>query len=102
MQASKLCPSTIINLLQVLQTLLPMWHNLWHIGGSWAQRQVFNSTLIEAAIQADNLPVAIGLVAELSARKPRNQRLKDLLEKLKGRLQGTRDIALPPAKRLKA
>ncbi len=67
---------------EVLQIMLPIRHNLKHIGGSWAQRQVFNSTMIEAAVRAKQLPVAVGLVAELSARKPCNERLKLLLQQL--------------------
>lgn len=77
--------------------MLPLRHDLRSIGGSWAQRQVFNSTLIEAAVRADNLPVAIGLVAELSSRKPENQRLKELLYTL----QQTYHNDKPATKRIK-
>lgn len=62
--------------------MLPLRHDLRSIGGSWAQRQIFNSTMIEAASRGGNIPVAIGLVAELLSRKPQNKRLKALLGKL--------------------
>ena len=63
--------------------MLPLRHDLHHVGGSWAQRQVFNVTMIEAAVRTKDLPVAIGLVAELQARKPYNRTLQLLLQKLK-------------------
>jgi hypothetical protein len=62
--------------------MLPLHHNLRTFGGSWAQRQILNCTMIEAAVRAGNTPVAMGLVAELSSRKPNNGRLKALLGQL--------------------
>lgn len=78
--------------------MLPLRQNLRWIGGSWAQRQVFNSTMIEAAVKADKLSIAIGLVAELLARKPQNKRLETLLQKLQSSLDSSHQ---PPAKKLK-
>ena len=63
--------------------MLPLHYDLYHVGGSWAQRQVFNTTMIEAAIRANNLPAAIGLVSELMSRKPHSQRLNQLLLRLR-------------------
>lgn len=77
---------TSVTCAQVLQIMLPLRLDLCQMGGSWAQRQVFNSTMIEAAVRADKLPVAVGLVAELVARKPQNQRLRKLLAELKASL----------------
>ena len=50
---------------QVLQVMLPMRYDMIHMGGSWAQRQVFNVTFIQAAIKAGNHPLALSLLAEL-------------------------------------
>lgn len=70
---------------EVLQIMLPLRHDLRSVGGSWAQRQIFNSTIIEAALRTQNIPVAMGLVAELLSRKPQNRRLRDLLLSLQER-----------------
>ena len=45
--------------------MLPLRYDFWKFGGSWAQRQVFNITLIHAAIKADQHSLALALVAEL-------------------------------------
>ena len=45
--------------------LLPVRYDLGYLGGSWAQRQVFSITLIQAAINSKQLPLALALVAEL-------------------------------------
>ena len=79
--------------------MLPLRYDLHWIGGSWAQRQIFNSTIIEAAVRVGNVQVAIGLVAELAERKPQNQRLQTLLRKLKATQRNR--LAEPPAKRTK-
>ena len=50
---------------QVVSLLVPLRYDLHRLGGSWAQRQVFNLTMIQAAVNARNLPMAIALVAEL-------------------------------------
>ena len=63
--------------------MLPIRHDLVKVGGSWAQRQIFNVTMIEAAVKSNDIPTALGLVAELLARKPRNKTLQVLFKKLK-------------------
>ncbi len=50
---------------QVLQIMLPLRYDFIHFGGSWAQRQVFNFTMIQAAVKANNIPIALALVTEL-------------------------------------
>ena len=56
---------TVLNILQVVSILLPLRYDLGWLGGSWAQRQVFSITLIQAAINSKQLPLALALVAEL-------------------------------------
>ena len=56
---------TVPNILQVVSILLPLRYDLGYLGGSWAQRQVFSITLIQAAINSKQLPLALALVAEL-------------------------------------
>ena len=48
-----------------MSILLPLRYDLGSLGGSWAQRQVFSITLIQAAINSKQLPLALALVAEL-------------------------------------
>ena len=45
--------------------MLPLRYNFIRFGGSWAQRQVYNITMIQAAIKASKLSVALTLVTEL-------------------------------------
>ena len=56
---------TVLNILQVVSILLPLRYDLGYLGGSWAQWQVFSITLIQAAINSKQLPLALALVAEL-------------------------------------
>ncbi len=51
--------------MQVLSIILPLRYDLVRFGGSWAQRQVFTVTVIEAAVRAKQVPLALALVAEL-------------------------------------
>ena len=44
-------------------------YDLRYLGGSWAQRQVFSITLIQAAINSKQLHLALALVAELKVSK---------------------------------
>ena len=53
---------------QVLQIMLPLRYDLIQLGGSWAQRQVFNVTMIQAAIKANKPKLAISILAELKVR----------------------------------
>ena len=45
--------------------MLPLRYDLIHLGGSWAQRQVFNITMIQAAIRANKPSLALSILAEL-------------------------------------
>ena len=63
--------------------MLPIKNDLFQVAGSWTQRQVFNVTMIEAAVKSNDIPTALGLVAELHARKPNNRTLQVLFKKLK-------------------
>ena len=51
---------------QVLQIMLPLRYDFRCFGGSWAQRQVFNVTMIQAAINANETSVALALVGEMT------------------------------------
>lgn len=79
--------------------MLPLRHDLVRMGGSWAQRQIFNVTMIEAAVQTKDVPTALGLVAELRARKPCNRTLQLLFQRLKEEYEELRKQ--PPAKKIK-
>ena len=57
-----------VGMSQVVQIMVPLRHEFIQFGGSWAQRQVFNFTIIQAAIKTNNLSLAIGLVAEMMVR----------------------------------
>ena len=48
--------------------MLPLRYDLIQLGGSWAQRQVFNVTMIQAAIKANKPKLAISILAELKVR----------------------------------
>ncbi|XP_064398279.1 tetratricopeptide repeat protein 38-like isoform X2 [Halichondria panicea] len=67
---------------EVLQIMVPLRYEFLSFGGSWAQRQVFNVTMIQAAIKANNLSVALGLVAEMMAQKPHNPKYGKVFEML--------------------
>ena len=45
--------------------MLPLRYDFLQFGGSWTQRQVFNITMIQAAVRANKLSLALALVAEL-------------------------------------
>ena len=45
--------------------MLPLRYNFHSFGGSWAQRQVFSVTMIQAAIRANKTSLALALVTEL-------------------------------------
>lgn len=62
--------------------MLPIRHNFRQFGGSWAQRQVFQLTLIQAAVRAKKNSVAKGLIAELRAQKPRSKKLEQIIKNL--------------------
>ena len=45
--------------------MLPLRYDFLRFGGSWTQRQVFNITVIQAAVRANRFSLALALVAEL-------------------------------------
>jgi hypothetical protein len=68
---------------EVVSLLVPLRYDLHRLGGSWAQRQVFNLTMIQAAVNARDIPMAMTLVAELKAQKPHSHSLSSLFHSLK-------------------
>eukprot|EP00731_Ephydatia_muelleri_P026041 Em0018g141a len=69
---------------EVISLMLPLKYDLVKLGGSWAQRQVFSVTLIHAAIRSKQLPLALALIAELRAMKPKSRTLDKLYKEIKG------------------
>ena len=81
--------------------MLPLRYDLIRLGGSWAQRQVFNVTMIQAAIKANKPSLAFSILAELKvsdqlfvsiitaiilllqAQKSKSKRLQQLFDELK-------------------
>ena len=57
----------------VIDGLLPLRYSLACIGGSHAQRDVFNQVLIEAAIRGKRLTLARALLSERLAEKPNSR-----------------------------
>jgi tetratricopeptide (TPR) repeat protein len=57
---------------EAVERLLPVRCDLWQIGGSWAQRDVVDWTLTEAAVRAGQRDVARSLAYERLARRPRS------------------------------
>jgi tetratricopeptide (TPR) repeat protein len=55
-----------------VELLLPVRFDLWQIGGSYAQRDVVDWTLTEAAIRARQRDVALSLAHERLATRPRS------------------------------
>jgi tetratricopeptide (TPR) repeat protein len=55
-----------------VELLLPVRFDLWQIGGSFAQRDVVNWTLTEAAVRAGQRDVALSLAYERLATRPRS------------------------------
>ena len=53
-------------------TVLPLRHRLSDLGGSHAQRDVFDQLLLDAAIKSGRLALARALVSERIARRPGN------------------------------
>jgi tetratricopeptide (TPR) repeat protein len=58
---------------QAVELLLPVRIDLWQIGGSHAQRDVVNWTLIEAAVRAGQRDAALSLAYERLAIRPRSR-----------------------------
>jgi hypothetical protein len=57
---------------EAVELLLPVRFDLWQIGGSYAQRDVVNWTLTEAAARAGQRDVALSLAHERLAARPRS------------------------------
>lgn len=57
---------------ETVELLAPIRYGLQPIGGSHAQRDIFNQLLLEAAIQAGNWPLARSLASERIALRPEN------------------------------
>jgi tetratricopeptide (TPR) repeat protein len=55
-----------------VELVLPVRFDLWQIGGSYAQRDVVDWTLTEAAIRAGQRDVALSLAHERLASRPRS------------------------------
>jgi len=57
---------------EAVELLLPVRVDLWQIGGSYAQRDVVDWTLTEAAVRAGQRDVAVSLTYERLATRPRS------------------------------
>ena len=57
---------------EAVERLLPVRVDLWQIGGSYAQRDVVDWTLTEAALRAGQRDVALSLAHERLAARPRS------------------------------
>ncbi|MBV8338122.1 MAG: tetratricopeptide repeat protein [Alphaproteobacteria bacterium] len=57
---------------EAVELLLPVRCDLWQIGGSYAQRDVVNWTLAEAAVRAGHRDIALSLTHERLASRPRS------------------------------
>jgi tetratricopeptide (TPR) repeat protein len=55
---------------EAVELLLPVRFDLWQIGGSYAQRDVVDWTLTEAAVRAGQRDVAVSLAHERLATRP--------------------------------
>jgi tetratricopeptide (TPR) repeat protein len=64
-----------------LEILLPVRPHLWRMGGSKAQRDLVDWTLLVAAVNAGNRPVAMALANERLAARPGSAVNQHLLEK---------------------
>jgi tetratricopeptide (TPR) repeat protein len=75
---------------RVIELLLPLRYEIWRIGGSHAQRDLFTQTLIAAALAAKRWPLARALLAERVALKPASapswRQYAEVLDKLGDKL----------------
>jgi tetratricopeptide (TPR) repeat protein len=69
---------------ETVERLLQTRVELWQIGGSHAQRDVVNWTLIEAAIRAGQRDVALSLANERLATRPRSAPNRRFLRRAEG------------------
>jgi hypothetical protein len=56
----------------VVELVVPVYRQIRRIGGSHAQRDLFDQLLIDAAIRGHRLDVAAELLAERTASRPHN------------------------------
>ena len=52
--------------------MLPVRFELWRVGGSHAQRDVFDWTIAEAAVRSESRDVAVALANERLTLRPRS------------------------------
>jgi hypothetical protein len=71
---------------RTVDLLLPIRYDIRRIGGSHAQRDIFNQTLIAAAIGANRHKLARALLAERHALKPNNRRTQQLYADVTARI----------------
>jgi tetratricopeptide (TPR) repeat protein len=69
------------NYAETIRLLRPIRHYAHRFGGSHAQRDVLDLTLIEAAARGDELPLARALIAERIAAKPASMSAKMLTQR---------------------
>jgi tetratricopeptide (TPR) repeat protein len=66
---------------EAVELLLPVRFGLWQIGGSYAQRDVVNWTLTEAALRAGVRDMAVSLAHERLAARPRSAPNRNFLRR---------------------
>jgi len=59
---------------RAVDLLLPVRYEIWRLGGSHAQRDLFAQILIQAALKSGRLPLARALLSERTAAKPNSPR----------------------------
>jgi tetratricopeptide (TPR) repeat protein len=69
---------------EAIELLLPVRVDLWQIGGSYAQRDVVEWTLTEAALRAGQRDIALSLAHERLASRPRSTPNRRFLRQLSG------------------
>ncbi|MEO1249903.1 MAG: tetratricopeptide repeat protein [Pseudomonadota bacterium] len=73
------------------EALASVRSGLSSIGGSHAQRDVFEQMLVEAALRAGNTVAAAGLLHERLARRPNNLWARKRLNKIEAPIDGTNE-----------
>ena len=74
-------------------------YDLWQIGGSYAQRDVVNWTLTEAAVRAGQRDVALSLAHERLGHRPRSAPNRRFLRTAEGHRRLRRSRSKPPPDR---
>jgi hypothetical protein len=65
---------------RAVEHLLPARFDLWKMGGSKAQRDVIDWTLLEAAVRAEQRDIAVSLAHERLAMRPQSAPNRRFLE----------------------